>query len=152
MTGTPIKLMLDEHIWKGLTKALRERGYDAVSIVDINRSADDDPILELAASQGRAVLTFNVSDFSPMANLGCEVVRTTFTIILPLAVSLSLVQGFFYPGAHDVLWQIGPLALKREGLEFAFTTGTRLLLIAGAGLIVVYATHPADLALALVQA
>lgn len=81
-----------------------------------------------------------------------EVLRTTFTVILPLAVSLSLVQGFFYPGAQDVLWQIGPFALKREGLEFAFVTGTRLLLIAGAGLIVVYATHPADLALALVQA
>lgn len=81
-----------------------------------------------------------------------EVLRTTFTIILPLAVSLALVQGFFYPGAQDVVWQFGPFALKREGLEFAFVTGTRLLLIAGAGLIVVYATHPADLALALVQA
>lgn len=81
-----------------------------------------------------------------------EALKTTLTVILPVAISLALVQGFFYPGAHDVLWQIGPLALKREGLEFAFVTGTRLLLIAGAGLIVVYATHPADLALALVQA
>lgn len=80
-----------------------------------------------------------------------EVLRTTVTVILPLAISLSLVQGFFYPGAHDVLFQIGPLALKREGLVFAFETGTRLLLIAGAGLVVVYATHPADLALAMVQ-
>ena len=81
-----------------------------------------------------------------------EVLRTTFTVVLPLAISLVLVQGFFYPGAHDVILQIGPFALKREGLEFAFVTGTRLIVIAGAGLLVVYATHPADLALALVQA
>lgn len=81
-----------------------------------------------------------------------EVLRATFTVVLPLAVSLALVQGFFYPGAQDVLAQIGPFALKREGLEFAFVTATRLMVIAGAGLLVVYATHPADLALALVQA
>lgn len=81
-----------------------------------------------------------------------EVLRATFMVVLPLAVSLALVQGFFYPGAQDVLAQIGPFALKREGLEFAFVTATRLMAIAGAGLLVVYATHPADLALALVQA
>ena len=86
------------------------------------------------------------------AKIWREVLRTTFTVILPLAVSLALVQGFFYPGAQDVLFQVGPFALKREGLEFAFVTGARLMLIASAGLLVVYATHPADLALALVQA
>jgi energy-coupling factor transport system permease protein len=81
-----------------------------------------------------------------------EVLRTTFTVVLPLAISLALVQGFFYPGAQDVIWQVGPLTLKREGLEFAFVTAARLTVIAGTGLLVVYATHPADLALALVQA
>ncbi len=81
-----------------------------------------------------------------------ETLRTTVTIILPLAISLTLVQGFFYPGAQDVLWQSGPFALKREGVEFAFVTAMRLVVIAGAGLLVLYATHPADLALALVQA
>ena len=63
MTGMPIKLMLDEHIWKGMTKALKARGYDAVSIVDIDRSAADEPILALATEQGRAILTFNVREF-----------------------------------------------------------------------------------------
>lgn len=73
-------------------------------------------------------------------------------LILPLALSLVLVQGFFYPGAQNVIFQFGPFALKREGLEFAFVTGTRLMVIASAGLLVVYATHPANLALALTQA
>lgn len=81
-----------------------------------------------------------------------ELLRATFTVVLPLAISLALVQGFFYPGATTVIWQIGPFALKSEGLEFAFVTATRLLVIAGAGLLVVYSTHPADLALALIQA
>jgi len=26
MTGKPIKLLLDEHIWEGFTKALTQRG------------------------------------------------------------------------------------------------------------------------------
>ncbi len=81
-----------------------------------------------------------------------EVLRTTLIVILPLAVSLALVQGLFFPGAQTVLWQIGPFSLKQEGLEFAFVTATRLMVIAGAGLVLVYSTHPADLALALVQA
>lgn len=99
-----------------------------------------------------ALFVFVVSPIAIWAQIWREVLRTAFTVILPLAISLALVQGFFFPGAQDVLWQVGPFALKREGLEFAFVTGTRLLLIAGAGLLVVYATHPADLALALVQA
>jgi energy-coupling factor transport system permease protein len=81
-----------------------------------------------------------------------ELVRAVVTVVLPLAISLVLVQGFFFPGAQTVLWQVGPFGLKREGLEFAFVTATRLLVIAGAGLLLVYTTHPADLALALVQA
>lgn len=99
-----------------------------------------------------ALFIFLVIPLAVWGQISREVLRTTFTVILPLAVSLALVQGFFYPGAQDVLFQLGPFALKREGLEFAFVTGTRLLVIAGAGLLVVYATHPADLALALVQA
>lgn len=99
-----------------------------------------------------ALFAFVVLPLAVYAKIGREVLRTTFTIILPLAISLALVQGFFYPGAQDVLWQIGPFALKREGVEFAFVTATRLVVIASAGLLVVYATHPADLALALVQA
>lgn len=99
-----------------------------------------------------ALFVFVVFPLTVWGKISREVLRATFTIILPLAVSLALIQGFFFPGAQDVLFQIGPFALKREGLEFAFVTATRLMLIAGAGLLVIYATHPADLALALVQA
>ncbi|MBI4672540.1 MAG: energy-coupling factor transporter transmembrane protein EcfT [Chloroflexi bacterium] len=124
------------------------------------------PLTKLAAALAILVTAFSVRWMFvsvalfvlvvlPLAGYGRiwrEVLHATFTIILPLAVSLALVQGFFYPGAQEVLWQMGPFALKREGLEFAFVTGTRLVVIASVGLLVVYATHPADLALALVQA
>jgi energy-coupling factor transport system permease protein len=124
------------------------------------------PLTKLAVAFTLIVTAFSVRwDFISVALFVCvlvplavwakiwrEVLRTTFTVILPLAVSLALVQGFFYPGAQDVLAQLGPFALKREGLEFAFVIGTRLVLIASVGLLVVYATHPADLALALVNA
>lgn len=99
-----------------------------------------------------ALFVFVILPLAVWGKLWRELLRTTFTIILPLAVSLALVQGFFFPGAREVILEIGPLALKREGLEFAFVIGTRLIVIASAGLLVVYATHPSDLALALVQA
>lgn len=82
MNGAPLRLLLDEHIWKGLTKVLKDRGYDALSIVDINRSADDEPILELAAAQGRAVLTFNVKHFGPLAFIWYERGKNHAGIIL----------------------------------------------------------------------
>ena len=87
MTGTPVKLLLDEHVWKELTKILKARGYDAVSIVDVNRSADDEPILELATSQGRAVLTFNVSDFAPLSQVWYEAGKEHAGIVLSHQVS-----------------------------------------------------------------
>ena len=69
------------------------------------------------------------------AQIWRELIRTTFLVILPVAISLALVQGFFYPARQDVIFQIGPFALKSEGLEYAFVTSTRLMVVAGAGLL-----------------
>lgn len=60
-----IKLLLDEHIWEGLAEALRQRGYDVVHINHTPyRGTADEALLTLAASQGRAVLTFDRGDFT----------------------------------------------------------------------------------------
>lgn len=80
-----------------------------------------------------------------------QIIRTTVTIVIPFAVSLAIIQGLFYPGAQTVLVQIGPFSLKAEGLQFAFITTTRIMVIAGAGLLVLYSTIPADLTLSLEQ-
>jgi predicted nuclease of predicted toxin-antitoxin system len=81
-----IKLFLDEHIWEGLVDVLTERGYDVVHINRTEyRGIDDEPLLELAASQGRAVLTFNSKDFGPLIASWWEKVKlaTLFGVVGP---------------------------------------------------------------------
>jgi len=53
MTGTPIRLYLDEHIWRGLTAVLQVRGYDALHVQDAQRGGlDDEAQLVFATEQG----------------------------------------------------------------------------------------------------
>jgi len=83
MSRTPVKLFLDEHIWRGLTEALHARGYDALHVQDVQRGGmDDDEQLAFAAEQGRAVLTYNMKDFAPLATVWYEVGRNHAGIIL----------------------------------------------------------------------
>lgn len=72
-------------------------------------------------------------------------------LLLPLALSLFVVQGFFFPGAHTILLELGPFALKAEGLRFGATILTRLALLLGALLLFLLTTDPADLAHTLTQ-
>ena len=64
----PPKLLLDEHIWAYLAKILREQGFDVTHVNEVNLDATpDEEILQFAASEHRAVVTFNVRDFVPLA-------------------------------------------------------------------------------------
>ena len=73
MTGELIKLLLDEHIWAGLTELLTQQGYDVVHIDSSDhRGIDDETLLALATTDGRAVLTYNVRDFAPLVRLWYE--------------------------------------------------------------------------------
>ena len=47
-----------------------------------HRSIDDEPLLALAASEGRALLTFNVRDFVPLISLWVEIGREHAGVIL----------------------------------------------------------------------
>ena len=68
MTGTPIRLYLDEHIWRGLTAVLQVRGYDALHVQDAQRGGlDDEAQLVFATEQGRSLLTYNIKHFTPLA-------------------------------------------------------------------------------------
>ena len=78
-----------------------------------------------------------------------SLLRVLAFILFPYFLSVLLVQGLFFPGATRVIVSLGPLALKEEGLVFAVGTASRILLLAGAGLLLLFSTHPADLALAL---
>ncbi len=80
-----------------------------------------------------------------------SLLRVTLAIIILLGLSLVVVQGLFYPGAALVLLPLGPFALKEEGLVFAFGTLSRILVLTGAALLLLFSTHPGDLMLALTE-
>ena len=62
------KLLLDEHIWAYLAKLLRNQGFDVMHVTEIDLVATpDDKIMQYAASNHRAVVTFNIKDYVPLA-------------------------------------------------------------------------------------
>jgi hypothetical protein len=66
MAGLGIRLFTDEMIFPELASELRRRGYDAESCVEAGRSGQaisDEAQLVYATQQGRALLTFNKTDF-----------------------------------------------------------------------------------------
>src|SRR5262245_60376525 len=78
--------------------------------------------------------------------------RTTLVALLPIILSLFVIQGILFPPADAIPFaRIGPLAVAREGLAFAFLTSTRLLTFPSTVLLVLRITHPADLVFALTE-
>jgi len=59
------KLFLNEDVHTRLAKALRQRGFDAITTVEAGMSGSpDEEQLAFAASRGRVILTFNRSDYA----------------------------------------------------------------------------------------
>jgi predicted nuclease of predicted toxin-antitoxin system len=68
LAESSIKLLLDEDVWQGLARVLRDAGYDALSVTEAElKGLSDEEILTQAVLQGRAVLTHNIRDFAPLA-------------------------------------------------------------------------------------
>ena len=66
MTTNPLKLLLDEHYPPTLAELLIQAGVDAVALVSAHPEllgAQDSLILQVAASQGRVVVTEDVATF-----------------------------------------------------------------------------------------
>ena len=59
-----MRLLLDEHINPEVARQLRKRGYDVVSVEEVKmRKASDEELLSFAASEKRALVTYNIRDF-----------------------------------------------------------------------------------------
>lgn len=59
-----IALLLDEDVRPLLSEILRQRGYDVVHVIEVDRVGKTDADqLAYAASQQRAILTHNIRDF-----------------------------------------------------------------------------------------
>src|SRR5262249_15437650 len=77
--------------------------------------------------------------------------RTALRVLLPITISLFLIQGLLFPPPSATPLPLGPITLRREGLAFAFVTSTRLLAFTGTLLLLLEPPHPADLVFALTQ-
>ncbi len=83
--------------------------------------------------------------------LGRRYLRLVFWGTLPIVASIVLVNGFFLPGARDVLLAIGPFNLTREGLELAAPTAGRVVAAIAVTLAFLTTTRPDDLMEALIE-
>ena len=72
-----IKLLLDEDVWLRLAVALREAGYDAVSVNEIGRKGYSDvDQLAFAIEENRVLFTHNIRDFAPLAQQYAQIERS----------------------------------------------------------------------------
>lgn len=76
-----------------------------------------------------------------------SLVRIVVLLSLPLAISIVLVNVFFFPGGESVLVRIGPIVATAEGLRFALEVLLRLAAISGAIVLFYLTTRPGDLVL-----
>jgi energy-coupling factor transport system permease protein len=66
-----------------------------------------------------------------MAGILVRLVRTALLLSLPIAISVLVVNLFFFPAGRDVLFQVGPIRATAEGLGFALETLARIGAISG---------------------
>jgi energy-coupling factor transport system permease protein len=71
-------------------------------------------------------------------------------IPLVLFISIIVVNALFFPGARDVIVQLGPAALTREGVAFGVISAGRLLVVFLASVLFLFTTLADDILEALV--
>ena len=67
-----------------------------------------------------------------------------------LVTSILVVNALFFPGAKDVLFGVGPIAVTREGLAFGLVSAGRLLVAFMASILFLFTTLADDMLEALV--
>ncbi len=78
-----MKLYLDEMVSPTVARALRDRGYDVIAAAERNAlGASDAAQLARAISEERALVTYNVRDFVPLAKAAASAGREHCGIIL----------------------------------------------------------------------
>lgn len=83
--------------------------------------------------------------------VGRPYVLMMLRVIVPIGIPLFVVQSLFNPIGHTVLLAWGPLAVKKEGLDFAVGVITRLLALVSAYFLLVLVVHPRNLVISLEQ-
>lgn len=103
-----IKLLLDEDVWTGLAAAPRKSGYDALSVNELERKAfSDEEQLAFAVAEGRAILTPNIQDFAPLAEVYFKQDIPHYGII----VARQFEKGVLLRRTLDLLESLSPAEL-----------------------------------------
>jgi predicted nuclease of predicted toxin-antitoxin system len=85
-----IALLLNEDVRPLLGEILRDRGYDVVHVAELNRDGLTDPEqLNFAASERRAILTYNVKDFVLLDKTYRETGKEHYGIVFSKQLSLK---------------------------------------------------------------
>jgi energy-coupling factor transport system permease protein len=91
------------------------------------------------------IVAFAVLAPASVAGVLRALFRTALLLTLPIAVSVLLVNVFFFPGGRDVLLRLGPITATGEGLGFALEVLARILAISGAITLYALTTPPSTL-------
>jgi predicted nuclease of predicted toxin-antitoxin system len=87
------KLLLDEHIWVYLATLLREQGFDVVHVCEDGlEGKPDNEILRVASEKHRAVVTFNIKDFIPLAIQYFEGGKVHYGVVVSNQISQGELQ------------------------------------------------------------
>lgn len=91
-----------------------------------------------------------VLPLAALAQVFGPLVRTLWKLVLPFAVPIVLIQGFFW-GEGEVLFTLGPLSFYRAGLLFAAASIGRIAMLGGCFLLLSMTTRVDMLMRALVE-
>lgn len=107
----------------------------AATVTAVNATLLGGVLGPVALTLGAVLLPAAVAGVLP------RLLRLGLLVALPLAISVLVVNLFFFPAGATILFQIGPIMATAEGLAYAIETLTRLLAITGA-LVLFYLTTP----------
>jgi len=110
-----IRLYIDEHVWRRLAAQLRERGFDAVNVYEVDRGGlSDEEQWRYAAAQGRAILTFD-KDGGRFVKLASDWFYFTPNILPTMPTTLSPMDFAERVGFGACLGLAGRLLAGRSG-------------------------------------
>ncbi|MFF4188998.1 energy-coupling factor transporter transmembrane component T family protein [Streptomyces sp. NPDC001691] len=133
--------------------------HETMGTVPSSRIHRLNPLTKLTFAVTTTICAFAVVDYWWPLLIFCAVlvpvsiaagVLRRFSLMLmalwiPVAVAVFLIQGFFFPEAHHVIADFGPLQLKAEGVEFAVQTALHIAVMMGGFFLLLLTTHPGSL-------
>lgn len=97
------------------------------------------------------IVVFVVVPAAGLSKSGGRLLSISLKILIPLMLALTIVQGLTFPGGTTVIWQWGIISVTSEGLLFALTIGSRIIVLVLTSILFVLTTHPGDLMSALTE-